>query len=298
MSIRVIQLVAGLVVGVSILSLSGCLDAGEPFDPWKQLEKDQVALDDYIESKGYTDVQRDTLDGNLRYVILEEGDGELIHDDDWLLLDYEGSLLNGTVFDERDSIYLKLANLIPGWRFLLPYNPAGGRMIMLIPSLYGYQNTGAGTVPANSPLIFDVTVHDLLSQFDYEQAGINLYAKNYIEKNMDQGELVLETDSVEGLHYIILQEGNGAVYPTVTDVLNVDYEGRFIDDQVFTGVSQTSLVLEDLIEGWQILMPYVSEGGKILMFIPSEFGYGEQQTNSIAPNSTLIFEVTLNSIAR
>ena len=56
--------------------------------------------------------------------------------------------------------------------------------------------------------------------------------------------------------------------------------------------------LQNLVQGWRILMPYVSEGGKIMMFIPSKYGYGANGSGdgTIPGNATLIFEVRLNSI--
>ena len=42
----------------------------------------------------------------------------------------------------------------------------------------------------------------------------------------------------------------------------------------------------------------IGEGGKATFFIPSELGYGTRGQQGIEPNSTLIFDVTLDSVKR
>jgi FKBP-type peptidyl-prolyl cis-trans isomerase len=44
-------------------------------------------------------------------------------------------------------------------------------------------------------------------------------------------------------------------------------------------------------------MQLVGEGGKIILYVPSELGYGANGAgNAIGPNSTLIFEVEMNKV--
>ena len=57
------------------------------------------------------------------------------------------------------------------------------------------------------------------------------------------------------------------------------------------------LPLTGVINGWRIGIPFIKEGGKILLYIPSILGYGCRGTSSKIPwNANLIFEVELISV--
>jgi len=51
-----------------------------------------------------------------------------------------------------------------------------------------------------------------------------------------------------------------------------------------------------VIQGWQIGLPYFSEGGSGKLLIPSELGYGSQKAGDIPANSVLIFDIQLDSV--
>lgn len=278
------------VVVFMLLSFTSCLNTEEPFDAAEQFEKDQAALDNYIATQGYTDVKTDTSDFDVRYVMVKEGTGDAPVGEDWMYVNYKGSLLNGSIFDERDSVYIQLAGgLIGGWQILMPYLREGGQMVMFLPSFYGYRQTSSEEIPANSPLIFDVKLHEVLSQFEYEQRKI----EEYIE---EKG-LVAETDTVEGLKYIIDKDGAGD-YVQPTDKLNVDYEGRYVlnDEEVFLQGTNVGIQLDTYsVKGWKILLPYARVGSTVVMFIPSKFAYGKNGSLNVDGNVPLKFEVTINS---
>ena len=51
--------------------------------------------------------------------------------------------------------------------------------------------------------------------------------------------------------------------------------------------------LSDLILGWQRGVPGMKVGGRRLLVIPPELGYGPQGTGPIGPNETLVFVIDL-----
>ncbi|RED94922.1 FKBP-type peptidyl-prolyl cis-trans isomerase [Marinoscillum furvescens] len=274
----------------SVIWMSGCLKTEDVFDPADQFNKEQALIDQYIVEQGLT-VQTDTQGYELRYSLVDPGNGPAPENGQYVFADYVGKLIpEGNVFHEADSIYVQLGgSTIAGWQLLMPYARENGKIIMLLPSYYAFGQSGSadGNVPGNTPVAYEVNVRGVYDQFGFEQKRIQDYltAKN----------LTAEMDSTTGLRYIITEEGTGR-HPTVDDTVRVDYEGRFlVNDEVFEGVSGVKFKLDDLIEGWGILMPYVKEGGSITMFIPSKYAYGSG-SSQIPPNATMIFEVTLTEI--
>jgi FKBP-type peptidyl-prolyl cis-trans isomerase FkpA len=70
---------------------------------------------------------------------------------------YTGKLMNDVTFDSGTISY-PLNNLIPGWQIALPLIGEGGQIKILIPSSLGYGSSGSGSIPANSPLYFEVSL--------------------------------------------------------------------------------------------------------------------------------------------
>jgi len=74
---------------------------------------------------------------------------------------YQGSLLNGEVFDSSiargEPLDLMLTQVIPGWTEGLQLMPVGSKYRFFIPSELGYGERGAGqAIPPGAALIFDV----------------------------------------------------------------------------------------------------------------------------------------------
>jgi FKBP-type peptidyl-prolyl cis-trans isomerase FkpA len=73
---------------------------------------------------------------------------------------YHGTLIDGSVFDssvERgEPISIPLNGVIPGWTEGLQLMNVGDKYRFFIPSDLAYGEQGAGTIPPNSTLIFEV----------------------------------------------------------------------------------------------------------------------------------------------
>ena len=109
---------------------------------------------------------------------------------------------------------------------------------------------------------------------------------------------VVETAS--GLQYKILKEGTGKK-PTVSDTVEVHYEGRLLDGTVFDSSYQRgesiTFPLANVIKGWQEAVPLMTEGSKYQIYVPAELAYGERGAGaSIGPNTMLIFDIELISV--
>lgn len=73
---------------------------------------------------------------------------------------YTGSLTDGSIFDQTGNTpaTFNLNQLILGWQYGLPLIKAGGRIKLYLPPGLGYGAQAAGSIPANSVLIFDITL--------------------------------------------------------------------------------------------------------------------------------------------
>lgn len=120
----------------------------------------------------------------------------------------------------------------------------------------------------------------------------------FLAKNAKKaGITVLES----GLQYQILEAGND-VHPTVSDTVYVNYTGTLIDGTEFDSATDTenplAIPLKSVIKGWQEGLPLIGEGGHIVLYVPSDLGYGTQGNPVIKPNSALVFDVTLQKVGK
>lgn len=129
-------------------------------------------------------------------------------------------------------------------------------------------------------------------------------AKNNKERyKQENEEYLLEMQQHEGVNelrkgilYEVLHEGEGR-RATVRSVVSVYYRGMLISGKVFDDNTKQgypdAFRLSGLIEGWQIAIPYMCEGDKWRIYLPSELGYGKRGVHGIPGDSTLIFEIEL-----
>lgn len=111
---------------------------------------------------------------------------------------------------------------------------------------------------------------------------------NYLEQNNIQAE-----EDPSGVFYIISEPG-GSVKPRIASTVTVSYDGRLLDGHRFDSGEFFTSPLSSLIQGWQIGIPLIGEGGQIKLIIPSTLAYGNKSRPSIPANSILIFDVKLH----
>src|SRR3989338_6085105 len=83
------------------------------------------------------------------------------------------------------------------------------------------------------------------------------------------------------------------------DTLSVHYVGTLTDGRVFDSSLDRNLPFSftlgvgQVIRGWDEGLIGMRVGGKRLLTVPPEYGYGDQGVGAIPPNSTLVFMVEL-----
>ena len=102
------------------------------------------------------------LPSGLQYKVLVKGDGEVPLENQKVQVNYEGRLIDGTVFDASSKHGDKPAELTPtqvikGWTEALTMMPVGSKWQLYIPYYLSYGERGAGDqIKPYSALIFDV----------------------------------------------------------------------------------------------------------------------------------------------
>jgi FKBP-type peptidyl-prolyl cis-trans isomerase FkpA len=125
-----------------------------------QYIEDIRLIESYIQLKGLEDVQK-TEDG-LHYQIIEPGDGISPTVTSKIKINYVGRLLNDNVFDSGFGVTFELSGLITGWQLGIPKIKEGGKIKLIIPSRLAYGSRSTGGIPANSVLVFDIDLLEVL----------------------------------------------------------------------------------------------------------------------------------------
>ena len=101
-----------------------------------------------------------TLPSGVQYKILKEGKGAIPADTSNVEVNYEGKLIDGTVFDsslERGKPATFAVNqVIAGWQEVLKMMPVGSEWEIYIPQDKAYGSRETGNIPPFSTLIFKV----------------------------------------------------------------------------------------------------------------------------------------------
>jgi len=113
-------------------------------------------LADNLNNDGVT-----ALESGMQYIVLTEGEGEKPAATDTVDVHYEGSLINGTVFDSSikrgEPATFPVNGVIQGWQEALQLMNVGSKWKVFIPSdlAYGAQGAG-GDIGPNETLIFEM----------------------------------------------------------------------------------------------------------------------------------------------
>jgi peptidylprolyl isomerase len=93
------------------------------------------------------------------------------------------------------------------------------------------------------------------------------------------GAEVLPTSTIT-FHYTLMTWSNGALI-----------------ESSWSSGSPATYPLSNLIVGWQQGIPGMKVGGRRLLVVPPDLGYGAQGSGPVGPNETLIFVMDIVSVA-
>jgi len=120
-------------------------------------KQDSLALRAYLEANNQ---EINITPSGLYYIVTQEGNGRTPNICDEIDVDYQGFFLDGTLFEETERASFPLSGVIKGWQEGMQlFSEQGGQGQLLIPSYLAYGVNGRGPVPANTPLIFNITLN-------------------------------------------------------------------------------------------------------------------------------------------
>lgn len=102
----------------------------------------------------------------LQYSVITEGTGAIPKKEDTVKCHYTGTLIDGTKFDSSvdrgQPAEFPVAGVIPGWTEALQMMKVGSKYKLFIPAELAYGASGRPGIPANSALVFEVELLDIV----------------------------------------------------------------------------------------------------------------------------------------
>ena len=138
-----------------------------------------------------------------------------------------------------------------------------------------------------------------MTERNAELAAGNAAEADAFFAKLKEDETVLSSES--GLHYKVLEAGKKA-RASLEDTVLVHYKGTLVDgtqfDSSYDRGQAASFPLNGVVPGFGEGLTKIGEGGKVILYIPSDLGYGDNPRagGPIGPGDTLIFECELIKI--
>ena len=118
-------------------------------------EKGEAYMANFLKEEGAQQTE-----SGIGYKIIEIGnDVKATSDKDTVWVNYKGTHLDGTVFDENDDINFTLNRVIKGWSEGMKLVGEGGHIFLVIPGDLAYGEYGNRGIEPNETLLFDVVIN-------------------------------------------------------------------------------------------------------------------------------------------
>jgi len=144
--VKVLSVLVGIVIFFSTGAAVSEDQAGLRY--WEGIKKDAIETE-----------------SGLQYKILINGSGRKPTIKSRVSVHYRGLLLDGAVFDSSYSsdepVTFGLKRVIAGWTEGIQLMPEGSVFVFLIPPELAYGDKGAGIIPPDATLIFEVELFDI-----------------------------------------------------------------------------------------------------------------------------------------
>ncbi|MEO0879417.1 MAG: FKBP-type peptidyl-prolyl cis-trans isomerase [Pseudomonadota bacterium] len=237
-------------------------------------------------------------ESGLQYIVLTEGDkdGASPAPSDIVDMHFSATFKDGTEFlssrAQGAAARFPLNEFLPGGIEGVQLMTEGDRYRFFMPPALAFGERGAGPVPPNEAVIFDIELLNVLNPEKNLEA-----AEKFLEENAKK-DGVKVTDS--GLQYEVISEGAGdGERPNEASSVKVHYVGTLVNGTEFDSSiargQPAEFPLNGVISGWTEGLQLMSVGDKFRFFIHPKLAYGANPRpgGAIGPNDALIFEVEL-----
>jgi FKBP-type peptidyl-prolyl cis-trans isomerase FkpA len=138
------SLIYSLFLCLALVSFSCSDDSGS----------DNLTITEFLELN--TDLNPQISGTGLHYIINDPGTAPNPTIRSSVTIDYDGYFLGGGSFEGGNDVTFPLITLIAGWQEGLQLIGSGGSITLLIPSRLAYGSSGAGSIPPNTDIGFDI----------------------------------------------------------------------------------------------------------------------------------------------
>lgn len=187
------------------------------------------------------------------------------------------------------------------WRIASVHMEIGGDYTIYAPYDLGFGEEGLRS--ANSPGFIikpysAIVIHTKV----FEQNELNHSVKSRGAEVLEEAKRQPNTYVDEsGFVLTTLQEGTGAKVPKGGDVqahyILMDSRGEVIENSYMNAAQYNQpppkFSLGGVVEGWQLGIPHMKVGGRYVLTLPYDLGYGEHGTQGIPGYETLTFEIEI-----
>jgi FKBP-type peptidyl-prolyl cis-trans isomerase FkpA len=127
-----------------------------------------------------------SLTGGVTVETIEAGEGASPGPTDFALVNYRGTLPDGTVFDEGQQTPMPVNQVVPGFSTALQAMQTGGRYRVQIPADQAYGAQGSGPIPPNTDLTFEVDLLEFRTQAEVQQMQQQMMQQQMLQQMMQQ----------------------------------------------------------------------------------------------------------------
>ena len=287
-----------------------------------ELEKEETAnLQAYVTKNSIT-VQPTTT--GIYYLETKKGNGKSPFKDGYVTANYTVYLLGGeklfSTLERGEPVDFKFGSQFEnkGFQEVVSMMKEGGKANAIVPSAMAFGAQGAGSVvPPFSTLYYEIELVKIMSNDEFEAKQADKNAKKQaesaqkekgegasIQKYLKDNNLTPTTTLPSGLIYIEKQAGKGPKAISGKKV-KVQYTGKLLNGTVFDSSVdkgqpyEFTLGQHAVIEGWDLGIALMNQGGKAILIIPSKLAYKDKGAGDVIPPfSPLVFDVELVEVEK
>lgn len=287
-----------------------------------QMEKEEMSnLQAYVAKNNVT-VQPTTT--GIYFLESKKGSGKSPYKDGYVTANYTVYLLGGeklfSTLDRGEPVDFKFGSQFEnkGFQEVIGMMKEGGKANAIVPSSQAFGAQGAGSVvPPFSTLYYEIELVKIMSNDEFQAKQADKNAKKQadaaqkekgegaaIQKYLKDNNITPTTTLPSGLIYVEKQAGKGPKAANGKKV-KVQYTGKLLDGKVFDSSVERGQPFEftlgqrAVIEGWDLGIALMNQGGKATLIIPSKLAYKDKGAgDKIPPYAPLVFDVELVEVEK